>query len=258
MAYNKKKVIVYTDWIDTFENLSDEEAGALIKHFFRYVNDLNPETDNRIVNLMFIPMKATLKRDLIAWESKQEKNRENGKLGGRPPKLKETQINPTVILETQLNPEKGVSVSDTVSVNDILLEKETKDLYIEKFNFKKSLLDFGFKDELVTEWIQVRKAKKATNTETALKGFMSEVKKSGRSPDEILTICIENSWKGFKTEWITNLNQNGKSNTNNQYTPRTADDKLAEAKRRILGDDYLPDEIQGLERNFEDADYTDV
>jgi len=43
MAENKKAVIVYADWIEQFEALNDEEAGKLIKHIFRYVNDLNPE-----------------------------------------------------------------------------------------------------------------------------------------------------------------------------------------------------------------------
>lgn len=117
MATGKKKVIVYTDWIEQFKDLTDEEAGKLIKHFFAYVNDLDPKSD-RLTELLFNPIKATLKRDLIAWESKQKINVENGKKGGRP-KKKETQKNPknpNGLLKTQNNPEKGVSVS--VSVND--------------------------------------------------------------------------------------------------------------------------------------------
>ena len=38
MAVGKKKVIVYTDWIIQFKDLTDEEAGKLIKHFFNYIN----------------------------------------------------------------------------------------------------------------------------------------------------------------------------------------------------------------------------
>jgi hypothetical protein len=64
MAQGKKNVIVYTDWISTFELLSDEEAGKLIKHFFRYVNDLNPEPPDRMIEILFEPIKTTLKRDL--------------------------------------------------------------------------------------------------------------------------------------------------------------------------------------------------
>ena len=69
MATGKKKIVVYADWKPSFDALTDEEAGQLIKHFFAYVNDENPTTENRIVNLMFEPIKATLKRDLEKWES---------------------------------------------------------------------------------------------------------------------------------------------------------------------------------------------
>lgn len=117
MATGKKKVIVYTDWIEQFKDLTDDEAGKLIKHFFAYINDLNPQSD-RLTELLFNPIKATLKRDLKTWESKQKINIENGKKGGRP-KKEETQKNPknpNGLLKTHNNPKKGVSVS--VSVND--------------------------------------------------------------------------------------------------------------------------------------------
>jgi len=32
MAEDKKKFLAYCDWIETFEALTDEEAGKLIKH----------------------------------------------------------------------------------------------------------------------------------------------------------------------------------------------------------------------------------
>jgi hypothetical protein len=118
MAEGKKKVIVYADWINQFKDLTDEEAGKLIKHFFEYINDLNPVSD-RLIELLFNPIKATLKRDLESWLNKQKTNKENGLKGGRPKKT-ETQNNPNNpvgFLETQNNPQKGVSVND--NVNDI-------------------------------------------------------------------------------------------------------------------------------------------
>ena len=81
MAENKKGVIVYADWIEHFETLEDVEAGQLIKHFFRYINDLNPECQNRIIQIAFNPIKSVLKRDLQKWENKKEKSSENGRIG---------------------------------------------------------------------------------------------------------------------------------------------------------------------------------
>jgi len=77
MAKDKKSVLVYVDWITTFEELEDDEAGRLIKHFFRYVNDLNPEPPDRLTKLVFENIKAQLKRDLKAYEQTCNKNKEN-------------------------------------------------------------------------------------------------------------------------------------------------------------------------------------
>lgn len=147
MAVGKKKVIVYTDWIIQFKDLTDEEAGKLIKHFFNYINDLKPESD-RLTELLFNPIKATLKRDLQSWESKQQTNKENGLKGGRPKKeITETNPNnPVGLLKTQSNPKKGVSDSVNVNVNDI---KET--LNVRKLKFSETLkpfLDIYSKDML--------------------------------------------------------------------------------------------------------------
>ncbi len=79
MAENKKKVIVYADWIHIFEKLKDAEAGKLIKHFFRYINDENPVAPNRLTELTFEPIKQTLKRDLVAYNEKKSKNSESAK-----------------------------------------------------------------------------------------------------------------------------------------------------------------------------------
>lgn len=86
--------------------------------------------------------------------------------------------------------------------------KEIKEKEIEeniyKFNFKKSLSEIGADEKLISEWMAVRKTKKATNTETAFNLFKNEVEKSGNNVNEVLKKCIENSWSGFKSEWFKN------------------------------------------------------
>ncbi len=124
MADGKKKIIVYSDWLQKFEALTDEEAGKLIKHFFRYVNDLNPEYPDRITELSFIDIKNTLKRDLELWEKRAEKSRENGKLGGRQKKeteseeTKQDNLKPKISKQVILEPKEPVNVNDSVNVSD--------------------------------------------------------------------------------------------------------------------------------------------
>ena len=157
MATGKKKVIVYTDWIEQFKDLTDEEAGKLIKHFFAYVNDLDPKSD-RLTELLFNPIKATLKRDLISWESKQKVNIENGKKGGRP-KKKETHDNPknpNGLLKTHDNPKKGVSVSVNVNDSNNINIVESIDFDVLLHSINKT---FGRKFKLISD-----KVKKSFNS----------------------------------------------------------------------------------------------
>src|SRR5690348_4828741 len=81
MAENKKSVLVYADWENTFEQLSDEEAGKLIKHFFKYINDKNPELNDRLLKIAFEPIKQQLKRDLKKWDNSKKEKSNNGRLG---------------------------------------------------------------------------------------------------------------------------------------------------------------------------------
>jgi hypothetical protein len=110
MAKDKKSFVAYCDWLESFEELTDEEAGKLAKHLFRYVNDLNPEPPDKITKMCFIPIKQSLKRDLVKYEERADRARENGAKGGRP----KTQKTQSVISE----PKKPDSVSVSVNVND--------------------------------------------------------------------------------------------------------------------------------------------
>lgn len=70
-----------------------------------------------------------------------------------------------------------------------------------KFSFFNSLLDLGASKDLANDWIKVRKDKKASNTQTAFSAFENQVKASKYSIDQILTVCVSESWKGFKASW---------------------------------------------------------
>jgi len=137
MAEGKKSFTAYCDWHLTMSKLTDEEAGKLMKMLFSYVNDLSPEPPDRLTELLFEPIKTTLKRDLKKWESKSKTNSYNGSKGGRPKKATESEPNPNkpnALFENPKepsgffnNPEKPVRVS--VSVRDRVRErdKEKKD-----------------------------------------------------------------------------------------------------------------------------------
>jgi hypothetical protein len=112
-------------------------------------------------------------------------------VGNTQSKVKETKAEEIKLKETK--------------VNKILLEKEPKKNNL--FPFRKSLIDYGFKENLVDDWLKVRKTKNATNTETAFNSFIEEIEKRTCDINEMLGHAVVNSWSGFKHLWVDNLNK---------------------------------------------------
>jgi hypothetical protein len=152
MAQDKKSFVAYADWKSVFDMLDFEEAGILVKHLFAYVNDEDPELEDRILKIAFEPIKQSLKRDLKKYETTKETKSNSGALGNlkrwnndlycsflakeitlekalevakhRKESQKVAEIaNIAVTVSDSVNDNVSVTVSDSV----ILLEKETKE-----------------------------------------------------------------------------------------------------------------------------------
>ena len=101
----------------------------------------------------------------------------------------------------------GVITPPAVQVQvkeEVQVEEKVKEEIIETaspFSFYSSLIQSGGEVQLVSDWLKVRKNKKATNTQTAFNSFLKEVEKSKLTINQVLNKCVENSWSGFKSEW---------------------------------------------------------
>ena len=60
----------------------------------------------------------------------------------------------------------------------------------------------GVSDSLFKDYLEVRKAKKAKWTETAYKGLQREAEKAKMSISDVMQMCCERGWAGFKAEWV--------------------------------------------------------
>ena len=103
---NKKSFLLYHDTSEVFLEMSDEDAGKLIKELVYYSikssgqNPKKAEKPTGLIGLMeFIahPFKSHIDRDLESWNQKANANKENGKKGGRPKKEK-TKVSPILAL----------------------------------------------------------------------------------------------------------------------------------------------------------------
>lgn len=125
MAEGKKGFLLYADWINIFDQLSDNEAGKLAKYIFDFVNDRNPQIKERMLKILFEPIKAQLKRDLKEWEAKRSKHKEAGKLGGIKSGLsRRNRSKRSNASKNEAN--EAVTVTDTVNVNDNVIDINNK------------------------------------------------------------------------------------------------------------------------------------
>lgn len=96
------------------------------------------------------------------------------------------------------------------NANQQPITNNDKPIYIQdkpvKFVFKSELLKIGADEQLVSDWLSVRKVKKSANTKTAFDGFISQLEKSNLDVNTVLKICVDNSWSGFKCSWLANVN----------------------------------------------------
>lgn len=202
MATGKHSFVLYADLIEVIEELSDVDAGQFMKHILRYVNDLNPETENPSVKLAFIPVKQQLKRDLKKWENYIEKQSENGKKGGRPKKPKKAK-KPNAFSENPTKPKKAdtvtVTVTDTVNANANVRDEETrtreKHPSIEERIevFKKEVFDYC-QDKMIETRIANEFINYWTEPNQSKTKFRAEMEKTFAVPNRIGT------WKKIDNE----------------------------------------------------------
>lgn len=99
---------LFGDTSATIDLLSDAEAGRLLKAVLHYANGRVDELPGQ-EKLIFAMLVAQFERDSANYQDFCDKQRENGKRGGRPRKptgFSENPNNPTVFLKTQKTQDK--------------------------------------------------------------------------------------------------------------------------------------------------------
>ena len=183
MAEGKKSFILYVDQRGTFNKLSDEQAGKLIKHIFAYVSDEQPEADF-ITELAFEGIKTTLKRDLKKYENYIEKQRENGSKGGRPPKPKK----PKPFFQNPSEPKKADSVNDSVSDSDSVNDN---------ISDSKSFFDNQKLNDVFCRWLKMLHERGKPMTQSSIEQLQM---KMNYQQDDISIKQIEQS---LENGWLT-------------------------------------------------------
>ena len=111
-----------------------------------------------------------------------------------------------------------------------------------RFDFLSNLISIGVTESTAKDWIQVRKAAKAVNTETAFNGIRREIEKCGQTAEACIRLAVENNWRGFKAEWFDNAIRK-ESSAHQQRAERPSIDEMMRRYGMIKNEsNYGPEE----------------
>jgi hypothetical protein len=96
------------------------------------------------------------------------------------------------------------------------------------FDARKFLSEQGCSDDVIEDWLTLRKKKGASNTKTALDPIVKESHKAGMTVEQALIECCSRNWQGFKADWLT-----PKQNATNGY--KSIHDDRKEAYEILTG-----------------------
>jgi uncharacterized protein YdaU (DUF1376 family) len=131
---------------------------------------------------------------IAAYQAKAERNRAVGKLGGRP------KSNPQ---ETQTVSKHNPNHKPITNNHKPIKERATSVACPPDVN-----------EQVWQDWLQLRKSKKASVTETVVKGARAEAAKLGWGLESFLVEWCTRGSQGLKAEWITEKQtQNGLTKT---------------------------------------------
>lgn len=187
----KKSFVLYTDQREVFDELSNEDAGKLIKHIFSYVNDEDPSTEDLLLKVAFLPIKTQLKRDLKMWDEKKIQRSEAGRKGGvaKASNAKQTLAKPSIATNDVANlaVNVNVNVNDNVNIethNQIFRELWAANIWLEGIAMKNKVTTKEVQDhlnEFRTECILKEELK--VDQKDAKEHFINWIKRGNPFPD---------------------------------------------------------------------------
>ena len=124
---SRKSFVLYTEWENTFNRLSNELAGELIKVIFDYVRTGEiPQIDNAVVDGVFSAFQPSIDRNISKYDAAIEQRKKAGKRSAEKRKRDATTVDESkrdaTTVESRLRTSTvsdsvSDSVSDTLSLN---------------------------------------------------------------------------------------------------------------------------------------------
>jgi uncharacterized protein YdaU (DUF1376 family) len=129
--------------------------------------------------------------EIARYRAKAKQAKLNGIKGGRPKKPKET------------NPVNSRNQKETGSkANQEPITKNQEPINTKRGQAALCARPADVPEKIWTDFLAIRKSKRAPLTQTALDGIATEARKAGLSLADALGECCARGWQGFKADWM--------------------------------------------------------
>jgi len=129
------------------------------------------------------------------YQEMAEKNRKNGKLGGRPKGNKQAIENPVGFHSVP----SGIPVVTQVKANQEPITRNQEQKKATTVAAPEGVSSVTWESFLI-----LRKAKKAPVTPAAMDQIAKQAEKAGFTLEQALSMCCARGWAGFNAEWVAN------------------------------------------------------
>lgn len=218
--------LVYADWLPLFKTMSEHERSEVLLAIASFP-DYEPE------NVALWPFfREQLEKQLDAYREKCDKNQRiaHEREQNRTQRSERTRTCTNVSERTRTSTQEHERTPNLLPITYNLVPK--KEIDKEKTHPSPSAQDASVStppakkarrtsvckpadvpESLWCDWIALRKQKRLPLTAQALALVQAEATKAGKTLAEVLQICLQNSWAGFRANWLTDA-------TNNQQSER--------------------------------------
>jgi len=195
--YDREKFPTEIEAIDWVWASTDEEEQAVkfvLKKFFDEENGVYVQT--------------RIQEELSNYADFCKTQSEKGKKGGRPKEKANGLSNESQRVSNGLDnkAKKSLTTNQEPLTNNHKPSKEVAKAPV--FNFKKELMSFNVDENALNAWLDIRKRKKASNSDIALNAIRREADTAGMTIRQVVQMCAENSWSGFKASWVEKASVN--------------------------------------------------
>jgi hypothetical protein len=219
---DKKSFVLYSDQAQLFSELTDAEAGILIKYIFKYVNDEEVIITNRLLKFVFEPIKQQLERDNAKWQQEKLKRSDAGKKGMLSRwnnNVIQTITNDNNVIQpiTKITDSVNVSVNENVNVSESINPTHSQFLDFKYYKTEYETLPMEIQQEIKkrywdswqnlnnlidTEYQNIRKISKQINYTEYLKIKQDYITSNSIKTDTFTKLLSDfNNYKGIENKY---------------------------------------------------------